>query len=87
MKKLVLFAAVLVAVSFASCGGNKAANEAAKEEAVAATSCDNVKACACDSCTCDSCACAPACCDSAKACNDSLKACCKADSAKCCENK
>ena len=85
MKKLVLFAAVLVAVSFASCGGNKAANEAATEEPVAAASCDTVKACACDSCACDTCACAPACCDSLAA--DTAKACCKADSAKCCDKK
>ena len=36
MKKLVLMAVAIVAVSFASCGGNKAANAEATEE-VAAT--------------------------------------------------
>ena len=38
MKKLVLMAVAIVAVSFASCGGNKAANaEATDTEEVAAT--------------------------------------------------
>ena len=37
MKKLVLMAVAMVAVSFASCGGNKAANAEATEETVVAT--------------------------------------------------
>ncbi len=37
MKKLVLMAVAIVAVSFASCGGNKAANAEATENAAAAT--------------------------------------------------
>ena len=37
MKKLVLMAVAIVAVSFASCGGNKAANAEATEEVAAAT--------------------------------------------------
>lgn len=37
MKKLVLMAVAIVAVSFASCGGNKAANAEATETAVPAT--------------------------------------------------
>jgi hypothetical protein len=57
MKKLVLFAAVLVAVSFASCGGNK--QEAPAEEAADSVAVEEVAVvdsleCACgDSiCTC-----------------------------------
>jgi hypothetical protein len=58
MKKLVLFAAVLVAVSFASCGGNKQeapAEEVADTVAVEVEEVvDSLAACACgDSiCTC-----------------------------------
>ena len=37
MKKLVLMAVAFVAVSFASCGGNKAANNEATETATPAT--------------------------------------------------
>ena len=37
MKKLVLMAIAIVAVSFASCGGNKAANAEATETAAPAT--------------------------------------------------
>ena len=37
MKKLVLMAVAMVAVSFASCGGNKAANTEATEAAAPAT--------------------------------------------------
>lgn len=37
MKKLVLMAVAIVAVSFASCGGNKAANAEATEAAAPAT--------------------------------------------------
>ena len=55
MKKLVFLFVAFVAVSFASCGGNKNAN---------AESTEAVKAC-CDSVACDSVAC-----DSAKACCD-----------------
>jgi hypothetical protein len=61
MKKLVLFAAVIVAVSFASCGGNK--QEAPAEEAIDTTAVVEVEevvdslACCADSCACDSCVC------------------------------
>ncbi len=68
MKKLVFLFVAFVAVSFASCGGNKNANaestEAAVVEEEATPACDSVKAC-CDSVACDSVAC-----DSAKACCD-----------------
>lgn len=75
MKKLVLFASVLVAVSFASCGGNK--SQVPAEEAnttVAAPASENTE-CAQD--------CAKAC-DGDSACckNDSVKAtCCGAEQA------
>ena len=64
MKNLVLFAGVMVAVCFASCGGNKAeaTAEAAEEvvevvEAVADSCCAAADSCcaACDSCCADSC--------------------------------
>lgn len=67
MKKLVFLFVAFVAVSFASCGGNKNANAESTEAAVveeATPTCDSVKAC-CDSVACDSVAC-----DSAKACCD-----------------
>ncbi|WP_294455329.1 hypothetical protein [uncultured Bacteroides sp.] len=67
MKKLVFLFVAFVAVSFASCGGNKNANAESTEAAVveeATPACDSVKAC-CDSVACDSVAC-----DSAKACCD-----------------
>ena len=69
MKKLVFLFVAFVAVSFASCGGNKNANaESTEAEAAvveeATPACDSVKAC-CDSVACDSVAC-----DSAKACCD-----------------
>jgi len=56
MKNLVLFAGILVAVSFASCGGNKEqAPEAAEAaEVVAEEVVDTLAAC-CDSACCDSC--------------------------------
>lgn len=65
MKKLVFLFVAFVAVSFASCGGNKNANAEATEAAVveeATPACDSVKAC-CDSVACDS---AKACCDKAE---------------------
>ncbi len=79
MKKLVLFAAVIVAVSFASCGGNKQAAPAAEAAEEAVASLDTANCCGDTT---------KACCgDSAKACDDTLKACCKADTAKCCAEK
>jgi len=76
MKKLVLFVGVLVAVSFASCGGNKsqAPAEEANTTTVAAPAAENVectKVCA-DSCSNDSSCCkkdttAAACCGTEKA--------------------
>ncbi len=74
MKKLVLFAGVLVAVSFASCNSAKSEAPATEEavevvEAVAAESC-----CAGDSTQC--------CADSTQCCGDSTKCC--GDSTKCC---
>lgn len=65
MKKLVFLFVAFVAVSFASCGGNKNANVESTEAAVveeATPACDSVKAC-CDSVACDS---AKACCDKAE---------------------
>ncbi|WP_291558784.1 hypothetical protein [Bacteroides sp.] len=66
MKKLVFLFVAFVAVSFASCGGNKNANAEATEAAAvveeATPACDSVKAC-CDSVACDS---AKACCDKAE---------------------
>ncbi|MGN1217120.1 MAG: hypothetical protein ACI4TD_04000 [Phocaeicola sp.] len=65
MKKLVFLFVAFVAVSFASCGGNKNANAESTEAAVveeATPACDSVKAC-CDSVACDS---AKACCDKAE---------------------
>lgn len=47
MKKLVLFAGVLVAVSFASCGGNKSQAPAEEENAaVVAPATESTKDCA-----------------------------------------
>jgi hypothetical protein len=71
MKKLVLFAAVLVAVSFASCGGNK--QEAPAEEVADTVAVEEI-APAVDSLNC-------ACGDSACVCGDSLQC----DSAACCQ--
>ena len=65
MKKLVFLFVAFVAVSFASCGGNKNANAESTEAVVveeATPACDSVKAC-CDSVACDS---AKACCDKAE---------------------
>lgn len=65
MKKLVFLFVAFVAVSFASCGGNKNGNAESTEAAVveeATPACDSVKAC-CDSVACDS---AKACCDKAE---------------------
>lgn len=59
MKNLVLFAGVMVAVCFASCGGNKA--EAPAEEAAAVEEVvEAAEACCADSCCADSC-CADSC--------------------------
>lgn len=62
MKNLVLFAGILVAVSFASCGGNKQAEAPAAEEVVeevvaVVDSCCAMadSCCASDSCCADSC--------------------------------
>lgn len=59
MKKLVLMLAVAFSVSLFSCGGNKAAEEAADTTAVAVEEVAVVEepACCGDSCTCDSCTC------------------------------
>ena len=57
MKKLVFLFVAFVAVSFASCGGNKNANAESTEASVC---CDSA---ACDSVACDS---AKACCDKAE---------------------
>lgn len=57
MKNLVLFAGILVAVSFASCGGNKEQAAPAAEEAAVVEEVVEV----CDSCCQDSC-CADSCC-------------------------
>ena len=65
MKKLVFLFVAFVAVSFASCGGNKNGNAESTEAAVveeATPACDSVKA-YCDSVACDS---AKACCDKAE---------------------
>lgn len=71
MKNLVLFAGVMVAMCFASCGGNKAAEAPAEDAAEVVEACCE----AADSCAADSCCGA---CDSLKACCDSAKAeCCK----------
>lgn len=56
MKKLVLFAGVLVAVSFAACG-NKAEQPAAENDVVVEES-----AACCDSCCTDSCCAVDSCC-------------------------
>lgn len=66
MKNLVLFAGVMVAMCFASCGGNKTAEAPAEAEAVEA-----VEAC-CEAAN-DSCCAGDSCCG---ACNDSVMACC-----------
>lgn len=58
MKNLVLFAGILVAVSFASCGGNKEQAAPAAEEAVVV---EEVVEAVADSCCQDSC-CADSCC-------------------------
>lgn len=58
MKNLVLFAGILVAVSFASCAGNKAEAPAEAEEAPVE---EVVEACADSCCAGDSC-CADSCC-------------------------
>ena len=63
MKKLVFLFVAFVAVSFASCGGNKNANAESTEAVEEATP-------ACDSVCCDSAACDSVACDSAKACCD-----------------
>ena len=72
MKKLVFLFVAFAAVSFASCGGNKASNseEVASDSVVAATvieeatpACDSTKACCGDSTACDS---TKACCDKAE---------------------
>ncbi len=65
MKKLVFMFAAIVAVSFASCGGNTKNAECADS-----TACDSTKVCTevCDS--------AKACCADSTAC-DSTKACCE----------
>lgn len=69
MKNLVLFAGVMVAMCFASCGGNKAA-EAPAEEAAATVETVVDSCCA----AADSCCANDSCCG---ACNDSVKAeCC-----------
>lgn len=61
MKNLVLFAGILVAVSFASCGGNKEqAPEAAEAEAVVEEVVEAVEACCGDSACGDSCCAAAA---------------------------
>lgn len=67
MKNLILFAGVMVAMCFASCGGNKVAEAPAEEAA------EVVEAC-CEAAN-DSCCKADSCCG---ACNDSVKACCEA---------
>lgn len=54
MKNLVLFAGVLVAVSFASCG-NKAEQAAPAEEAVVEEVVEVADSCCADSCCADSC--------------------------------
>ena len=84
MKKLVLFAGVLVAVSFASCNSAKteapATDEAVEVVEVAAESCcagDSTKCCGADSTKC----CAG---DSTKCCGADSTKCCGADSTKCC---
>ena len=69
MKKLVFLFVAFVAVSFASCGGNKTSNTESTEAAVieeATPVCNNDSTC-CDSLAKDSAAC------------DSAKACCKAE--------
>ena len=63
MKKLVFLFVAFVAVSFASCGGNKNANAESTEAVVVEEATP-----ACDSVCCDSAACDSAACDSAKAC-------------------
>ncbi len=69
MKKLVFMFAAIVAVSFASCGGNaqnaEATDSLATDSAVCTEVCDSAKAC-CDSAAavCDSAA--AVCCDSVK---------------------
>ena len=65
MKKLVILFVAFVAVSFASCGGNKNANAESTEAAVVEEATP-----ACDSVCCDSAACDSVACDSAKACCD-----------------
>ena len=65
MKKLVFLFVAFVAVSFASCGGNKNANAESTESAVVEEATP-----ACDSVCCDSAACDSVACDSAKACCD-----------------
>ena len=47
MKKLVFLFVAFVAVSFASCGGNKNANAESTEAACDSVACDSAKAC-CD---------------------------------------
>lgn len=54
MKNLVLFAGVLVAVSFASCG-NKAEQAPVEEEAVVEEVVEVADSCCADSCCADSC--------------------------------
>ena len=68
MKNLVLFAGILVAVSFASCGGNKQAEAPAAEEVVEAVEAVVDSCCAAaDSCCGDSCcAAADSCCAKAE---------------------
>ncbi|MBQ0143444.1 MAG: hypothetical protein KBT06_11750 [Prevotellaceae bacterium] len=60
MKNLVLFAGVMVAVCFASCGGNKAEAPAEEAEAVVEEVVEAAEACCADSCCADSC-CADSC--------------------------
>ena len=67
MKKLVFLFVAFVAVSFASCGGNKNAN--ANAESTEAAVVEEATP-ACDSVCCDSAACDSVACDSAKACCD-----------------
>lgn len=55
MKNLVLFAGILVAVSFASCGGNKEQAPAEAAEAVVEEVVEAVDSCCADSCCGDSC--------------------------------
>ncbi len=64
MKKLVFLFVAFVAVSFASCGGNKNANTESTEAVVV----EEEATPACDSVCCDTVACDSAACDSAKAC-------------------